>query len=101
MIKRSKMDLYDSSRYTRPLIGVNLRENDEVVSVNQSNGNGNIFIATNTGYGLWYDESDVSTVGQRALGVISIQLKEGEHVVNGHVFTEKPARSEERRVGNV
>src|SRR5690625_35321 len=93
MIKRSKMDLYDSSRYTRPLIGVNLRENDEVVSVNQSNGNGNIFIATNTGYGLWYDESDVSTVGQRALGVISIQLKEGEHVVNGHVFTEKPAPS--------
>src|SRR5690625_3840139 len=93
MVKRSKMNLYDSPRYTRPLIGVNLRENDEVVNVNQSDGNGNIFMATNTGYGLWYDESEVSTVGQRALGVISIQLKEGEYVVNGHVFSEKPAPS--------
>src|SRR5690625_2063470 len=93
MVKRIKMNLHDSTRYTRSLIGVNLRENDEVVYVNQSDGNGNIFMATNTGYGLWYDESEVSTVGQRALGVISIQLKEGEYVVYGHVFSDKPAPS--------
>src|SRR5690625_5424218 len=93
MVKRIKMNLHDSTRYTRQVIGVNLRENDEVVNVKQSDGNGHIFMATNTGYGLWYDESEVSTVGQRALGVISIQLKEGEYVVNGHVFSEKPAPS--------
>ena len=89
MIKRSEMSLYDSKRHTRSLVGVNLRENDEVVNVCQTNGNSSIFIASNTSYGLWYDEKDVSVVGQRTLGVIAIQLKDGEHVVNGEAFDEK------------
>ncbi len=93
MIKRSEMKLYDAKRFTRPLIGVNLRKNDEVLNVYQTNGQEDIFIATNTGYGLWYDESEVSVVGQRALGVKAITLKDGEHVVNGHIFTGKPEPS--------
>lgn len=86
MIKRSELNLYDAKRYARPLIAINLRENDEVVNVYQTDGQTNIFIASNTGYGLWYEESEISIVGQRALGVIAIQLKDGEHVVNGQVF---------------
>src|SRR5690625_7617911 len=97
MIKRSELKLYDSKRYARPLIGINLRKNDEVVNVYQTDGYANIFIASNTGYGLWYDESEVSVVGQRALGVRAISLKDDEFVVIGHVFSgeTEPSRSEE------
>lgn len=86
MVKRTVLKEYDSKRYARPLVAVNLKADDEVVNVCQSDGNAQIFIASNRGYGLWYDESEVSSVGLRAQGVIAIQLKDEEYVVNGHVF---------------
>ncbi|MGM8213685.1 DNA topoisomerase IV subunit A [Virgibacillus sp. W0430] len=86
MIKRSKLHLYDAQRFSRALIAINLKNDDEVVNVYQTDGNANIFLTSNKGYGLWFHESDISVVGQRAQGVIGIQLKEGEIVVNGHAF---------------
>lgn len=88
MVKRSEMKLYNAKRFSRPMIAINLKDDDEVVNVCQTDGQANIFVATNAGYGLWFAEDDVSVVGQRALGVIAIQLKDGEQVVNGQVFTE-------------
>src|SRR5699024_12871694 len=52
----------------------------------QTTGESDLFIASNKGYGLWFDESEVSIVGQRARGVKAIHLKEDEYVVNGQVF---------------
>lgn len=86
MVKRSKINLYNSKRYARPLIALNLREDDELINVEKTNGNNNVFVASNTGHGLLYNESDITDVGQRALGVISMQLKEGEYIVNGQTF---------------
>jgi len=83
MIKKSEQPLYQSSRYSRSLIALNLRENDEVINVFETDGNQNIFIATNLGYGLYFNENEVSPVGQRALGVIAVQLKEKDYVVSG------------------
>lgn len=86
MIKRSEMKLYDAQRYSKTLIAINLKEEDELVNVFQTTGHSDIFIASNKGYGLWFDESEVSVIGQRARGVKAIQLKEDEYVVNGQVF---------------
>ncbi|MEI3604797.1 DNA topoisomerase IV subunit A [Pseudogracilibacillus sp. SE30717A] len=86
MIKKTEQDLYQSTRYSRSLIALNLRKNDEVVNVFETNGNQDIFIATNRGYGLWFSESEISPVGQRALGVIAIQLKDDDYVINGQVI---------------
>jgi len=83
MVKKTELDTYQSPRYSRSLIALNLREEDELVSVFTTNGNEDVFIATHLGYGLWFNESEVSPVGQRALGVIGIQLKENDFVVNG------------------
>ncbi|TMN23668.1 DNA topoisomerase IV subunit A [Lentibacillus cibarius] len=85
-VKRSEMRLYKAQRYTKALIALKLKDNDEVVDVFQTNGNCDVFVASNRGYGLWYHESEVSVVGQRAAGVKAIQLKEGEFVVSGQVF---------------
>lgn len=88
MVKRSELKLYEAQRYSKALIALNLKGDDEVVHVSLTNGYADVFIATNTGYGLWYHESEISVVGQRAAGVKAIQLKEGEYVVNGQVFDE-------------
>src|SRR5699024_2208352 len=86
IVKKSELKLYEAQRYSRALIDMNLKEEDEVLHVARTTGKSDILIATNTGYGLWYDESEVSPVGLRAAGVKSIQLKEDENVVNGQVF---------------
>src|SRR5699024_7952138 len=88
MVKKSKLKLYEAQRYSRALIAMNLKEEDQVVHVARTTGKSDILISTNTGYVLWYDETEVSPVGQRAAGVKSIQLKENEYVVNGQVFDE-------------
>jgi len=92
IVKRSELSLYNAKRFSRPLIALNLREDDELLNVELTTGEEHIFVVTNTGYGLLYEENDVNPVGQRATGVISIQLKEDEHVVNG--FTVLPDHNE-------
>ncbi|MBM7572145.1 DNA topoisomerase IV subunit A [Aquibacillus albus] len=86
MIKKSELHLYEAQRYSKALIAINLKKGDQVQNVHVTNGHSDIFIASNQGYGLWYHESEVSPVGQRAAGVKAIHLKEGEYVVNGVVF---------------
>ncbi|MFC4404472.1 DNA topoisomerase IV subunit A [Gracilibacillus xinjiangensis] len=88
MVKKSTLDLYSSARFSRPLIAINLKQDDQLLNVYLTDGNSNIFIATNKGYGLWYDEKEVAPIGQRAAGVKAIQLKEDEFVINGIVFNE-------------
>lgn len=86
MIKRTELEQYETNRYARSMIAVNLRDKDEVVNVHETDGQMDIFVATKKGYGLWFDETDVSTVGLRALGVIAIQLKDSDYVINGYPF---------------
>ncbi len=88
MVKKSTLDLYYSQRYSRPLIALNLKKGDQLVNVYETDGNQDIFVATNKGYGLWYHESEVSVIGQRAAGVKAIQLKADEFVVNAVLMDE-------------
>ncbi|MEB1807383.1 MAG: DNA topoisomerase IV subunit A [Bacillaceae bacterium] len=87
MIKRSQLSLYKAQRFTKPLVAVKLKEDDEVVNVQLTNGATEVFIGTHQGYGLWFDEDEVNIVGQRAAGVKGINLKKDDYVVNGHTFT--------------
>jgi len=87
MVKRTALEQYETNRTSRALIAINLRDGDEVIEVDETDGNMDIFVATNKGYGLWYEESDVSSVGLRAQGVIAIQLKDDDYVVSASTFT--------------
>jgi len=88
MVKKTELEVYQSPRYSRSLIALNLRDNDELVNAFVTDGEQDVFIATHLGYGLWFSEQDVSVVGQRALGVIGIQLKDNDYVVNGVAIDE-------------
>jgi len=93
MIKRSGLPLYEAQRYNRMLVALNLRAGDELLDVYLTDGQEDICLATNTGYGLRFGEQDVPAVGQRAAGVKAIQLKEGEFVAGSGAAkaAEKPA----------
>ena len=89
MIKKSKLKDYEAKTYTRPLIAIKLNEGDQVIQVLQTDGNKEVFIASNVGYGLWFHESELKPIGIRASGVKSIDLKTNEKVISGQVFTEE------------
>ncbi|MBU5594176.1 DNA topoisomerase IV subunit A [Amphibacillus sp. MSJ-3] len=86
MVKRSELSLYEAQRFLKPLVAVNLKQDDQVINVEISNGLQDIFVVSNRGYGLRYNEADVTVVGQRAAGVKSINLKKDEYVVAGIVL---------------
>lgn len=86
MTKKSELSQYKAQRYSRPLVAINLKDNDEVIDVFLTNGQMDVFIATRLGYGLWFEEEEINTVGPRAAGVKGINLKEDDYVVRGKVF---------------
>ncbi|MGP4079399.1 DNA topoisomerase IV subunit A [Pseudalkalibacillus sp. R45] len=93
MVKRTELSNYKAQRYSKPLMALKLKKEDELVDVFVTDGKKEIFIATYKGYGLWYEEEEVSVVGQRAAGVKAINLKDDDHVVSGFV-KDKDKRTE-------
>nr|WP_309099437.1 DNA topoisomerase IV subunit A [Fredinandcohnia onubensis] len=83
MVKKSELTMYKAQRYSKPLVAINLKNDDEVVSVHITNGNMDVFLVTHLGYGLWFGEEEVNVVGARAAGVKGINLKDGDYVVAG------------------
>jgi len=85
MVKKSELTMYKAQRYSKPLVAINLKNDDEVVSVHITNGNMDVFLVTHLGYGLWFGEEEVNVVGARAAGVKGINLKDGDYVIAGSV----------------
>ena len=75
MIKKTQLKEFESVRNSKPICCMKLKENDRVIAAFRKEGN-EIFIATKTGYGLWFDEEDIPKVGLKASGVKSINLKD-------------------------
>ncbi|MFS0654895.1 DNA topoisomerase IV subunit A [Bacillus sp. 179-C3.3 HS] len=89
MVKKTELLQYKAQRYSKPLVALNLKGDDELIDVHVTTGQQELFIATKNGYGLWFDEEEVSVVGARAAGVKGINLKEGDEVVSGQIIDPK------------
>ncbi|MCY7815534.1 DNA topoisomerase IV subunit A [Bacillus haynesii] len=88
MAKRTQLIQYKAQRYSKALVALNLKGDDEVVDVHVTDGTKDLFIATHSGYGLWFSEDEVSVVGARAAGVKGVNLKDGDFVASGQVLEE-------------
>jgi topoisomerase-4 subunit A len=86
MIKRTALEQYKAQRYSKPLVAIKLKDNDELVNAYLTDGTMNLLIVTRNGYGLWFDEDEVSPIGIRAAGVKAINLKDDDDVVCGLIF---------------
>ncbi|MEH7328135.1 DNA gyrase subunit A [Priestia megaterium] len=95
MVKKSELLQYKAQRYSKALVAVNLKGDDEVIDVYQTDGKKQVFIATRSGYGLRFREEEINIVGTRASGVKGINLKDDDYVVSGVIFDEDEALSTE------
>ena len=87
MVKRTTLNEFKVLRYSRPINCINLKNNDEVISVTNAKGE-NVFVGTRNGYGLKYKVAEISIIGIKGQGVKAIDLKD-DLVVSGHVFAEE------------
>lgn len=90
MVKRSKLSDYNAQRKSKPLQGVRLKADDEVLYAQVLTGQTELFLATQNGFGLWFTEDDVPVVGVRAAGVKAINLKDQDVVAGAIGFKEAP-----------
>ncbi len=84
LIKRTKLNEFKVTRYSKTMSFMKLKNNDKVVTVTSSSEN-EVFITTKNGYALRYDINEVSPIGIKGSGVKAINLKD-DKVVQGHIF---------------
>ena len=70
------------------LVAVNLREDDQLISVLMTGGENEILVATRKGMGIKFNEHDVRPMGRTATGVRAIRLKKEDYVVSAVMITE-------------
>ncbi len=87
MIKRSKLQDFRLLRYSKPTSCMKLKENDEVIDAFIETKD-NVFITTNTGYGLSFKMNEIPVVGVKASGVKAMKLKD-DYLVSVNEFSEE------------
>ena len=86
MVKRTNLSDFKVQRYSKPMMAMKLKANDEVVSVSDSSDE-KVFIVTNNGYGLTYMKEEIPTTGTKGSGVKAINLK-NDFVVSGILYND-------------
>ena len=85
LIKKTPLVDFTNLRRTG-LIAIILREEDELVAVELTDGNQTMMMATRSGRAIRFDEKNVRSMGRSSQGVRSMRLKEDDRVVSACVL---------------
>ena len=80
IIKKTALNEYIAVRKTG-LIGITLKEEDELIDVRLTDGEDNVVLVTRQGMCITFGEKDVRPMGRVSQGVIGIRLDEGDCVI--------------------
>ena len=84
IIKKTTLEQYSRPR-TNGIIALNIREDDQLVKVDMTNGNHHIVIAAKSGRAIHFPEAAVRPMGRTATGVKAIKLTDPNDYVIGMV----------------
>ncbi|MBR0383873.1 MAG: DNA gyrase subunit A [Eubacteriaceae bacterium] len=86
IIKKSALSDYDTSR-KNGVIGINLKEDDELIRVRIIDGSEDVVIGTHLGYAIRFKSEDVRAMGRTSMGVRGIGLRADDEAVGMDVLT--------------
>ena len=81
IIKRTELSEFTNLRKSG-LIALVLREDDELIGVAMTDGSYELLLGTRDGMAIRFPETDMRPIGRSAMGVKSIELAEGDEVVD-------------------
>ena len=87
LIKRTALTEFESIRKVGK-IAITIVDDDELVSVQFTNGENELIIASHEGKCIRFNENDVRVMGRTAQGVKSMNLNQGDYVVDMTVLKE-------------
>jgi len=82
LIKKSEIREYDTSLRKRGLKALTLKENDELIHADTTDGNKDIVLITEGGYAVRYSEDNVKSVGRAGMGVRSMNLQNNDQIIS-------------------
>ena len=74
LIKQVALKDFEVSRYSKPMVAIKLKDNDELINADISKDE--VLFVTNNGLALRFNTSEVPVVGTKASGVKGINLKD-------------------------
>lgn len=80
IIKKTELSQFDTSRKAG-IMAMNLREDDELISVKLTDGQQEVIMVTRQGMSIRFNENDVRDMGRSAMGVKAMNLSEDDYVV--------------------
>lgn len=80
LIKKTPLKEYDSNR-KNGLMGITLKDDDELIDVRLTDGEDNVVLVTKKGLSITFDEKDVRPVGRTAQGVIGMRIDKNDSVI--------------------
>ena len=87
IVKKTPLLDYANVRKTG-LAAISLREDDELIEVKLTNNKKDIFLVTKYGQCIRFPETDVRSMGRTAMGVIGMQLNDGDEVIGMQLNTQ-------------
>jgi len=87
LVKKTELMAYCHPR-AAGIVALKIREDDELIAVNVTGGDQDIFLATKKGKSLRFHESQLRSMGRVAAGNIGIRMSEGDEVVGMGILQE-------------
>ena len=87
IVKKTPLLDYANVRKTG-LAAISLREDDELIEVKLTNNKKDIFLVTKYGQCIRFPETDVRSMGRTAMGVIGMQLNDGDEDIGMQLNTQ-------------
>lgn len=85
IIKKTRISMFKNIR-KMGLIAVNLKEDDELISVKKIKDGSDMFVATKEGMSIRFNDKDFRELGRTATGVKAIKLNENDEVIGAEVI---------------
>lgn len=87
IIKKTSIEVYDTSRRDG-IIAITIKEGDELIGVEKSNGNNDIIMVSRNGKAIRFSEEDCRPIGRTSQGVKGMKLSKGDEVLSMMVARE-------------
>ncbi len=89
-VKKTTLKAF-GKRKSGGIIAINLKEDDELVSVRSTSGEDELVLSTGNGKAIRFSEDDVRPTGRTAAGVRGIRLQDGDKVVDMAIVRDNSA----------
>jgi DNA gyrase subunit A len=87
VIKKCELTEFDNPM-ARGIIAIGLKEGDELIGAEISEGDQLVFLATREGMAIKFKEEDVRPMGRPAAGVGSMDLDQGDYIIGMEIVRE-------------